>query len=1167
MKLLALDLLAYGPFSGLRLDLDSAETGFHMVFGGNEAGKSSALRALFALLYGVPERTDDTFRHDSAKLRVGGRLKNSEGYELAFLRRKGRKRTLLDVTGLPIDESSLERFLAGVDATRFQTVFGIDHERLAQGAKAILQGGGDVGQSLFAAGMGTASPRLVLALLDAEADGLYRPRGSKPRINKALSAYKAATKRVRDFTTSSRTWSQLHDHLHGLLEQRQNFAREQRALETEVTRLGRLQKVLPKLKRRGALITELAELEGVVPLGADFTDRRRAAEETLRQTMRAREQDESERGGRQKRANELNVPKELLQEQAVVNALHKELGGIRKAGLDATTLRARQTQLRSDAHVLLDGLRPEVPLDEVDTIRPKTGTLAQVRALAQSFQALDETPAHARRDVQRCASELDRARDSLAKLDDSREVAPLRGVVARLRRRGDVEATRREASSALSSARREAGIAIEALGLWTGTLDQAEGLAVPTTETVERFQEELLSSKRTGSDIEKELDECRRSLDDQVETIAALRLSGVVPTERELDNARERRSAGWRLVQRAWLDGEEVEAQARDYDPEQDLATSYEGSVDAADDVADRLRREADRVARYAEIEAHRARLVVELELQERAKGVWAAEAEARQTAWQQEWTPLDISPLPPREMRSWLTRHEKAIAKAMSVREASRRVASLDQDIAALRSELSSSLEALGEPSLADTDTLESSLDRAQGVVDALEKTARERETLGLEIPKQERTLEEAREVERDAKKRLASWRTDWADAITVLGLAASASPAEANAVLDKLGELFEKVDEERGFKGRIKGIKDDAQTFEGQVITLARQVAPDLEGRPIEHAIEVIHERLTAAKENAATLVELQQRIHELDITLEQGEQDRRIATQELQALCRQANCARHDELETAERRWELRRGLERRLGELEEQLAEIGGGATLNDLASAAEAVDPDTLPGHIDELRRQLSVLDGRRTDLDQEIGSERAEFARIDGTDEAADEATRAQSLLAGLRTDVDRYVRVRLASELLRLEIERYRAANQGPLLTRAGQIFATLTLGSFADLRADFDDKDEPVLVGVRSTEERVGVQGMSDGTVDQLYLSIRLATLEQYLAVHEPIPFVVDDILIRFDDERSLAALHVLAELSRKTQVLFFTHHARLVELAGQLGEGRVAVHDLSR
>jgi len=51
---------------------------------------------------------------------------------------------------------------------------------------------------------------------------------------------------------------------------------------------------------------------------------------------------------------------------------------------------------------------------------------------------------------------------------------------------------------------------------------------------------------------------------------------------------------------------------------------------------------------------------------------------------------------------------------------------------------------------------------------------------------------------------------------------------------------------------------------------------------------------------------------------------------------------------------------------------------------------------------------------------------------------------------------------------------------------------------------------------------------------------------------------PFIVDDILIRFDDDRARATLEVLADLSKKTQVLFFTHHARLAELAKEMKNG---------
>jgi uncharacterized protein YhaN len=39
--------------------------------------------------------------------------------------------------------------------------------------------------------------------------------------------------------------------------------------------------------------------------------------------------------------------------------------------------------------------------------------------------------------------------------------------------------------------------------------------------------------------------------------------------------------------------------------------------------------------------------------------------------------------------------------------------------------------------------------------------------------------------------------------------------------------------------------------------------------------------------------------------------------------------------------------------------------------------------------------------------------------------------------------------------------------------------------------------------------------------------------------------LPFIADDLVINYDDKRSHAAIEALGELSRKTQVLFLTHH----------------------
>src|SRR5262249_11295105 len=128
-----------------------------------------------------------------------------------------------------------------------------------------------------------------------------------------------------------------------------------------------------------------------------------------------------------------------------------------------------------------------------------------------------------------------------------------------------------------------------------------------------------------------------------------------------------------------------------------------------------------------------------------------------------------------------------------------------------------------------------------------------------------------------------------------------------------------------------------------------------------------------------------------------------------------------------------------------------------------------------------------------------------------------------------------------------------------------ASALFAGLTGDSFRGLQID-DDGSGPILNGVRPDGRLVGVGGMSNGSHDQLYLALRLASLESWLQAHEPIPLVDYGILLNCDDIRARAALRALAELSRQTQILFFTHHSHLVELAEtSLPEEVLFVHEL--
>jgi uncharacterized protein YhaN len=1166
MKILELQLLAFGPFTDLRLDLTAGEQGLHVLFGPNEAGKSSALRALRALLYGIPNNTTDNFQHENPKLRIGGRLRHSDGTELGFIRRKGLRNTLLGPDERPIPDTSLSKFLAGVSQELFSTMFGIDHPALRRGGEEILRGGGEVGQSLFSAALGGVSLRHIQDSLDHEAGQLFLARGQTPKINKSLAEYSAAKRTITEYSLRGEAWMTHKRTLEETMAARQRVLEELNRLTTEQHRLERLRAAVPKIAKRRELSIKLQEFRDVVPLPPEFAEQRREAVQALEY---ARETANDSRHKLEHLAAErqaLVVPEVLLEQAETIAVLQQRLGSHRQAAQERSDLQGRRRQLEGDVRALLAKLPPTLSLEQVKERRLQVAHRARVQELARQYQARVERLARATQDVQKYAEHLTRTVEALNSIDAPRDLSELRRTVARARQQGPLEDAREQARAALQKEVEQAQVELRQLGLWSGTLEELERLPIPSLDVVDQYETTFRRLESEAHRLKDAIQKTQAELAEVDRQLAELQRAGAVPSEEDLSRARAHRNHLWRRVRRAWLDGEEMSQTPEAPGTRRDLAEAYQGSVDDADEVADRLRREAERVTRQATWLAQREKSVKTLEQLAAESNTLDAELCQHRQQWHRLWQPVGMTPLSPREMRAWLDRHGKLMQRAERVREDRRQLNRLHECIQQHTTALRQAMAHLGEPSAAADDALNTILARSEALMERIEDSVRQRQELQKQRTTAERELEGARRDQQEAAERLDHWQTEWTAAVAGLGLDGKSLPVEANAILEILDELLKKLDETEGFTQRLEGIDRDARDFAADVKLLVARTAPDLVDTPAEHAAVQLQARLARAQADAAREVELDRQIKAQEAALQAAQSTIERMAARLQALCRQARCTHPDELPAAESRSAQLQLLQKDITTLEEQLLDQGAGATIDQLIQEAEAIDADALPAQLGEITQQLDALEAMRSQLDQAIGSEQTILDQMDGSAKAAEAAEKAQALLAELREGVDHYVRLRLASMMLRHEIERYRVSHQGPLLSRASELFAQLTLGSFAKLDTDYNDGNMPVLVGVRADGRQVGINGMSDGSRDQLYLALRLASLERYLANNEPLPFIVDDILIQFDDQRAKAALQVLAELSMKTQVIFLTHHWRLAELAKDLkGPAVVQVHSL--
>jgi uncharacterized protein YhaN len=79
--------------------------------------------------------------------------------------------------------------------------------------------------------------------------------------------------------------------------------------------------------------------------------------------------------------------------------------------------------------------------------------------------------------------------------------------------------------------------------------------------------------------------------------------------------------------------------------------------------------------------------------------------------------------------------------------------------------------------------------------------------------------------------------------------------------------------------------------------------------------------------------------------------------------------------------------------------------------------------------------------------------------------------------------------------------------------------------------------------------------IPALSDGTVDPLYLALRLGVIQEYNATREPLPFIADDLLLSLGNRRARATLRTLGKIAKDGQVLFFTHHEHMIDLAREV------------
>jgi uncharacterized protein YhaN len=1186
MKLLRLDLLAFGPLQGTTIELASEAPCLHLVYGPNEAGKSTALRALHGFFYGIPESTPDAHRFRASELRVAALLQDARGRELYVVRRKGRKQTLASADGTPLAGADASWITAGMPEAQFRSMFALSYDTLEQGADELLGSAGELGQSLFSAGTGGVGAHAVLESLRQEADALYRPRGRTQRLNAALTAFEDAKRSVREQSIRAEAFTEQQRSIEAAEEDAGRLQLQRQQLMAERVRLERARRVLPLLAKRAELRRQRAELGVVAALPGSATEDRRLLERARRDASLRIEHVDGEVAKLEEARAALAVNDAWLEpvNQVQLSELRDRLLQYRRAQRTLPVRRDALSRAQSELHAMLERLGLQVEFAQIDSLRVSRPLEAKIRELARRGETV----------ISRCA-EL--ARQLAAKRD---EAAKQRGGL--VARRFDPGSTVRQIELPLSP---------ERVSLTLDQVTEFERAAVELERELraaaDKLRQEEEALERTQRDLEAlanagqpptELQliaarEERRGLSLRLReelTAAALgaAVGGGSPAQRSqssvagprapgarsrVANAGNAREAGDEDVRRANVRGArsvELPVDADGGDLPVASASSVAASVAAGArsgvaNAGNAPEADSEDVRRANVRGARSLELPVDADSRDGGGSPAVLEtAEPFDLAGAQELLRLlDAQSETADVIADRLRREATRVAEFARLRAAH---AGCERQLEKLRSSAAALAERARE---SDRRWLElcsraGVAPRAPGLMRAF-LTEHRAEALRLDSLEREASRLE-RELEAESVQQ-ENWRASWNELVAKIGSPADASVAEVEAMLTGLHDVFARLDATKNDSREIEVLAHEVAVFERELAVLQTRLLPDAEAAASDAVADELLARDHAERRAAERRGQLEAQLTARGAERERALHEHAATERELAVLMQSAGVTNLSALEAAEE-------AARRARVLDDSLAQVQA-----ELLAAADGFEPAALEGElggtsVPEVQARLQEVEDalERVEVEREtavhtLESRRAGLARLRESRGAADAALDAGAELENARLLAQRYVRVKLAFGVLAREVERYRERHTGPILRGASALFSQLTQGAWRGLEADFGDSDEPVLICVRSNGDRVGVRGLSAGTRDQLYLALRLASIEQLSAARELMPLVMDDLLVHFDDDRAKAALQALGEFASVTQVLLFTHHQRLCELAREaLPESKLRVHRLA-
>jgi uncharacterized protein YhaN len=405
-------------------------------------------------------------------------------------------------------------------------------------------------------------------------------------------------------------------------------------------------------------------------------------------------------------------------------------------------------------------------------------------------------------------------------------------------------------------------------------------------------------------------------------------------------------------------------------------------------------------------------------------------------------------------------------------------------------------------------------------------------------------RCRQDTEEAARD-RQRL---QEEWANWLAPRGFAEAIRPEGFAAVLQAVENAREAARNLTEYRRRVEVMAEYLATVRAQIgqLLAACGLTPATPDGGVED-LDTLRRALSTALARQQQQKELERRktVAGADLgDLSQQEQEKAAA---LAALLQQAGAADDTEFRQRAAAYEDWRGYRQKIDD-----AEIA----LNTLAGTPEAQaalelelahsDPLELQAEKERLQDCLQELETAMTQDNREVGSLRSALNALAQDQELGRLLFAERSLKEQLGDAIRRWATLAVCRHLLEQARGVYERERQPQVIREADGFLGTMVQGRYRLVASVGEDS-------LHLEDRSLGRKDQtcwSAGLADQVYLAIRLGLAREFGRHSEPLPVILDDVLVKFDPRRRLNAVRVILEFARDQQVLLFSCHPEFLE-----------------